>query len=306
MRISTSGRLARVDLAPVLALLPALTNEWARLRFGADGKAVNPVTGEAVDAFALVDGTHRRTGARYAVIVETPKLELPVELKDDFKAEQDRLTRGKYSRESWNDYMDRRERASVRVGTERRTLLLTLQADDASHIAVSVTDERARWVVDVDMTHRRFPRVALAGRADVTGMLKDDDMPGCVRVLIGGSAQGHATVDLAAIEAGGTLLDGDGRARLGRVQARGRVRSSAKEWRVDGSLTVKPKGIGRIGALVIRRRRREMSAELQRFWGAADGLKGQVERLKRSISAEGGPAAFVHRALWDPTFDPMR
>nr|MCW2728244.1 hypothetical protein [Aeromicrobium sp.] len=75
MRFTTSGSLRRIDVSLVADVIGPLREEWAALRFGADGAVVNPVTGDPVPVLRLVEGRHRSPGARYEVVTRTPVVE---------------------------------------------------------------------------------------------------------------------------------------------------------------------------------------------------------------------------------------
>lgn len=309
MRLKTSGSVRRIDIASVQRLIPPLIEEWARLTFDAGGAVVNPITGASNPALALVEGRHRQIGSRYAVTIETPRLELPEHLRPSFDREELELVRSGASDEAWRVHHERRSEASVPVGVDRTTVSVTIRADDARRLAVTIADEEGRYSVDVEIRHGQLPHVELAGRVDLTAMIRKAGAPGCLAGFLGGMAHANATVDLATLAAnGGTLLDATGRMNRFDGAASSRVETTARQWRVDGVVTVRGQGLGRIVLLVAGRRARRQAADaLEWFWQTSDQWIGDVEDELRTLASEidraGGPEEFAHRALWDPEFD---
>ena len=189
--------------------------------------------------------------------------------------------------------------------------VVVVREDDADHLAVTISDEHARWAVDVDMRHGAFPRFDLTGQTDLTRLIRDSGTPPGLSRLLGGRGRGRATVDLSVLEnRGGALIDAEGRVNRFRGDARVNVDTSSQEWRVDAAARLTARGIGRLVLLFARRRiKRGFDDGLARFWETAaystsHQLKNQLRDLARLVDDEGGEAAFVHRALWDPDFDP--
>lgn len=300
MRLKTSGSVRRIDLQAAQQLLPPLVDEWARLTFGPDGAVVNPITGGPHTALVLVEGRHRQAGTRYAVTIETPTIEVPPDpgpeaggsADDDLRRIQEL----------------RRREAGITVGAERTTLAVVVRADDSRRLAVTVGDEGGNWSVEVDIEHGPLPRIELVGRVDLTALVRGAGAPGCLAGFLGGPAHGTATIDPSALAGGrGTLLDATGSMKRFGGTARAEVETSSRAWRVDGAVSVRASGLGRIALLVAGRRvRRQAAQALQQCWESSETWIGGVEDDLRELSSEieraGGPEPFVHRALWDADY----
>jgi hypothetical protein len=271
VRFRSSGDVRRIDVEPVLELVRPLREEWTRLRFDASGRVVNALSGEAEQTLVLIEGRHRQPAARYRVTVP----------------EQ-----------------------SVLAASGDESCLITLHHDDEHRLAFTVSQEHERWSVDVDLHHGSRPRAVLVGRLDLRAVLEADGTPGCLARLVAGLAGGTVTVDLGALEGPSSpLVVAEGHANRFHADGRIDVGASGRRWRVDGQAAVGGRGLGRLVVLLVRRRvRRGVDRRIERFWAGADGWISQLERdvsqLRSSVAQEGGPEAFVHRALWDPTFDP--
>lgn len=307
--VKTSGTVRRIDIVPVVKLVPSLFGEWARLEFDGSGAVLNPLTGAAVPAFALVEGRHRAAGARYSVTIETPKLELPEARRAEFDREMAALGGGRHTEEEWAAHYQRRNDAMVRVGVEQSTCFVTLKEDDARGMAATVSEDRGRWAVTVDLRRGVLPRIEVAGWVDLTAMIKDEVGSGCLAQLLGGSGEGSATLDLGTLAGnGGGLLEAKGQANRFRGATQAEVAGSAREWKLDGALSLRARGLGRVVLLVARRRiRRHLEGEIKRFWASSADWVTTAEADLRALAAaaerEGGEEVLVRRMLWDAEFD---
>jgi hypothetical protein len=72
LKVTTSGVLRRIDLAPAIDLLPALFQEWDDLQFDHAGQVVDAPVGSAISQLLLIEGRHRQPGARYEVTTDQP------------------------------------------------------------------------------------------------------------------------------------------------------------------------------------------------------------------------------------------
>lgn len=307
--VKTSGSVRRIDIGQLVKLIPPLFDEWARLEFDSSGAVRNPVTGASVPALALVEGRHRLPDARYRVTIETPKLDLPESRRAEFDRELAALNGGGHSAEEWAAHYKRRAEASVQVGVDVSTSFVTLTQDDAYGMAATISEDRGRWTVDVDIRRGVLPRIEAAGWIDLTAMIKDEVGVGCLAGLLGGSGEGTATLDLTALAGqGGRLFEGNGRANRFRGAGRADVVGSAAEWKLDAALSLRARGLGRAVLLVMGRRiRRILEGQIKQFWESAADRVTAAETDLRVLATEveraGGEEAFVHRALWDPNFD---
>lgn len=307
MKITTSGTLRRVDLAPAVDLLPALRDEWAGLKFDHDGWLINPLTQERVDTVRLVGGRHRRPGARYRIA--TPEVDLPEDQRAEFDAELEALAHSGADQAEWEDHFVRRQAASVPTGTDEHVLTFTLRGDDMRSLGGTLTDDSGHWSVDVDVHHRRLPAIDLRGAVDIDALLLATGTPGCLARFLGGRGEGTATVDLATIEGDGRSVDAEGHAGRFHGSVQMHTRTSPTEWQLDGTGTLRARGLARpIQWIVGRRLRRRIEASLTSWWADAEprlrSLRAEMDQLRSAIEHEGGEAAFVRRALWDDTFDP--
>lgn len=311
MELSTAGELGRVDLGPIVALLPALRDEWAELTFSSDGSLINPLTGATSSSIALLDGRHRQAGARYRVTVTTPTFGLPESRRAEFGEDSRRLSRRNAEREAWDDHFARRRQALVQVGVEARHLAARLREDTARTLAFSLTDEDEHWTVEMTivMEDGTLPCVLLSGRADLRALLRAEGTPGCFAGFLGGAATGTGTFDLAVLERGGRMIEVEGRARRVRGGARFDVRTSTTTWAVDGKGRLRARGLARpVMWFAGRHVRDRIEATLADLWAGSEsrttGVSSQMVRLHAALAEEGGPAPFVHRVLWDESFDP--
>ncbi|MCL3817062.1 hypothetical protein [Aeromicrobium wangtongii] len=281
MRFSTSGSLRRIDVSLLASAIEALRDEWAALRFGTDGVLVNPVTGAPYPDLRLVEGRHRAPGARYEVVTRTPALEP-------------------------NPVNDQRGAISVPTGVTETTSTVVLRTDDSRHLAVTIGDARELWTVDVDMTHARLPRFDVAGRFDATAMIAAEGVPGCLSRLLGGVADGTATVDLAAIERRrrSTLAQASGRFNRFRGSGSVSVKTSARTWEVSARATVRGKGLARlVMPFVAGRLRRAFDDEAATFWDdtarRVDDAARELARIEDLVATEGGVGTVIHRLMWE-------
>ncbi len=296
-------------MSPIVDLLPALWEKWGGLEFDRDGQVLNSLTSEPLASFALVDGRHRQPGARYRATITTPKYDLPEGRRAEFEKESRKLSQRNAKQEEWSDHFARRREASVQVGTEEQLLTLTLRDDNSRRLAFGVSDETEHWTVDVDLEHGRLPSVQVSGTLDLTARLKADGTPGCLSGILGGTGVGTATVDLATVERGGSLVVAEGRATRFRGNLGVDVRTSATTWSIEGTFVLRARGLARpILWFAGRRMRRSIDQSVAEFWSDSEShvreLDRQVQRLRAAIAEEGGSAPFVRRSLWDDGFDP--
>lgn len=309
MKFTTSGQLRRLDLSPIVDLLPALLEEWGGLQFDRDGQVLNPLTGESLASFALVDGRHRQPGARYRATITTPKYDLPEDRRAEFEEESRKLSQRSAKQDAWNDHFARRREASVQVGTGEQVLTLTLRDDNSRRLAFGVSGETEHWTVDLGLERGRLPSVQVSGSLDLTAILRADGNLGCVSGILGGTGAGTATVDLATMERDGSFLVADGRANRFRGALGFDVRTSATTWSIEGTFVLRARGLARpILWFAGRRIRRSIEESVAEFWTDSEShvaeLDGEIQRLRAAIVEEGGSAPFVRRSLWDDEFDP--
>ncbi|MET0447038.1 MAG: hypothetical protein ABW004_01475, partial [Aeromicrobium sp.] len=206
MRFTTAGSFPRFDHSLLVEALPPLREEWAALRFGRDGAALNPLSGEPNDTLRLVEGRHRSPGARYEVMTRTPVTRLDPERERALQAE---LVSGQEI--DYAEYGRRAAELSEPTGEVTESVnRFTLRSDDSRALAVTVADPSELWSVDVDIVHGRIPRIVVEGRADATAMMVAEDVPRWLARRIGVAAAGTETIDLATFDqrAGGTLAEG--------------------------------------------------------------------------------------------------
>ncbi|MET0930574.1 MAG: hypothetical protein ABWX74_13725 [Aeromicrobium sp.] len=273
MRFSTAGSFPRFDHSLLVEALVPLREEWAALRFGADGAVVNPLSGEPNDTLRLVAGRHRSPGARYEILTRTPEPSEP---------------------------------AGELTETISR---FTLRGDDSRALAVTVTDPQELWSVDIDIVHGRIPRIVLEGRADATAMMVAEDVPRWLARRVGGTATGTATIDLATIEqrAGGTVAEASGVVKLLRGSGSATVTPTPTTWDVAGSADLTGQGLGRLALRLFGKRlRRSFDDAVTAYWKNvpldAAGWETDLHRIEDVIAAEGGVATVIHRGLWDPAY----
>lgn len=303
MRLSTSGRVPRVDHSLLVEVLVPLREEWAALRFDAAGDVVNPVTGASIDALRLVEGRHRAAGARYEVTTRTPVTAADPELKRTLEAELLRRPDP-----DWTEYGRRLAEITAPTGEVTvSTTGFTLRADDSRVLAITLADPAALWSVDVDVVHGRIPRVEVAGRADATSMMLAEDVPRWLARRVGGDAAGTATIDLATFEHRGTatFVDAKGRLRLVRASASATVTPEPAAWDVAATIDVAGRGLGRLALRMFRNRiQRSFDAAAATYWKQlpenAAGLQKFLARLRVVVDGEGGVAPLLHTALWEP------
>lgn len=292
MRIQTAGDLRRVDVAPLLGLLPALRDEWRDLHFDVSGCAIDPLVGDPTTSLTLLGGRHRQRGARYQIAVATPAAG---------PSERDSSSR------SWRSTSGS---ASAETARARHRLVATLRDDDARQLAFSLSDETEHWIVDVVIRHAYLPSVEVSGRVDLTALLRANGTPGCLGALFGGKGGGNGVLDLGAIERGGAAIEAEGRANRFQARVGLEVRPSATSWAVIGAGTLRARGLGRpVLWFAGPRLRRHIGHLLAEFWESAGSrmsdLEHEMARLQAAIDDEGGPRPFIQRALWDDDFDPL-
>ncbi|MCD9154495.1 hypothetical protein [Aeromicrobium duanguangcaii] len=306
MRFSTSGKVRRIDLTLAAAVITALRDEWAGLTFGPGGAVMNPLTDEPFRDLVLADGRHRTPGARYELITRTPVFEPDPEQLRDLNAE---MLDGKdigAADIDWQAYGARSRAISVQTGMTESTTAFTLIADDARHLAVSVTDPAGVWSVEVDLIHGQLPRVELAGRHDATAMIAAEGAPGCLARLLGGIATGTASIDLAALEqrGKGTLAQASG--QFNRFRGTGSVdlKTSARAWDVKAGATVRGRGLGRpLLWFFGSRARRAFDEAAASFWDRLPQTMNETEAGLRELAdlarSEGGLDRVVRHTLWE-------
>ncbi|MEO5840104.1 MAG: hypothetical protein ABIQ73_27345 [Acidimicrobiales bacterium] len=202
-----------------------------------------------------------------------------------------------------------RQADSRYVVTLDEPVVVTLKHDDSYTIAATISDERRRWAVDVEIGRARLPTIDLAIRVDLVAATSTDGTPGRMSRLLGESGEGRATIDLRPIEGkGGTLVDAHGRMNRFRGTARGEVDTGAENWSVDAAVSVRGRGLGRVVMLLAGRRvRRHFEHRFEQFWRTSDARIIRAERalqhLAAAVQREGGEGPLVRRALRDPDFD---
>jgi hypothetical protein len=310
VRLGTSAEIRRIDLGPVLDLLPPLRREWAELEFDGTGLVVNPITGQSMEQVTLVQGPHLQAGAVYRVVIRSPRLEVPEHRAAELDDELRRLVDRKAGREEMRRHAGRRREASIVVGTDEAVSRVVLRDDGARRLACTITREGERWTIDAALDDARLARLELSGRIDITAALRSDGLPGCLAGLLGGTGEGRGVIDLSRLEApGGLLVEADGRANRFAGRGKVNVKASRTRWRVEIRGTVRGKGLGRLALLVARRPiRMGVERRLAELGGSEESWTADLERdigeLRRAIDAAGGAAGFVHRSLWEPGFDP--
>jgi len=306
MRLATSGSIPRLDISlPVAALVP-LREEWAALRFGADGRAINPVSGEPTDAIRLVEGRHRSPGARYETVIRTPRMSADPDQVRALEAEL--LDRPDID---WTEYHRRRAELSTPTGEVDESISgFTVRSDDARALAVTFADPKDRWSVDVDVEHGRIPRVLLTARADATSLIQDEGAPRWLARRVGGTATGTATIDLSTIErrGGGTLAEGSGRVKLLRGEGAATVTPSVSAWDVDASVDLHGKGLGRLALRLLGKRlRRSFDEGAAAYWSSIPGTvasgRAFLVQVQQVVDGEGGLATVLHRTFWESGYD---
>ncbi len=304
MRFSTTGSVRRIDLRTVGSAIHALSQEWASLRFGADGRALNPETGQPVDSLRLVEGTHRSPGARYELVTVTDVLEPDPEqlraLDQEMPAGPDR---------DWAEYHARRSAISVRTGTTETRWDATLDADDARRLALTLHGPDDVWTVELALVHGRLPRLELSADSDVTSLLASDGLPRWLAGLVGGPAHGTGFLDLALLDQRGraTVAEASGAFNRFRAEGTATVTTSARTWDVTARTRLRARGLGRPLLLYFRRRlRRELTETAAQAWAQADQHVAELDRqltaMRRLAETEGGMGRVVHRTLWEPGY----
>jgi hypothetical protein len=94
-----------------------------------------------------------------------------------------------------------------------------------------------------------------------------------------------------------------------RFDARADLHTTTTTWNADGAVSLRARGLGRLVMLVVGGRlRRRIEEWLEQLWRISDQRMADSEAALRELAGmterEGGAAAFVRRALWDPHFDP--
>ena len=295
-----------MDLTPIVDVLPALREEWAGLQFDGSGTLVSPLSGDAVPALRLVAGRHRQPGATYRITVTSPKLELSEARRREFDDEAQKLTRDRATSEQWRSHAARRREASVQVGTRQEHFEATLHDDNQRRLKFSVSDEPATWTLDVEIEHGRWPKVDLNGRIDLSAVLRADGTPGCLAGFLGGTGRGSAVLELAALERGGQAIRAEGRANRFRGSAKANIRASATKWILDGTGSLRARGLGRLVLAFAGRRVRDgINGSIDEFWTKArtNEWEQHLSQLRDQVDATGGPGPFVRRAIWDRDFN---
>jgi hypothetical protein len=124
------------------------------------------------------------------------------------------------------------------------------------------------------------------------------------RPLVRWAGPRRCTADFGSLEArGGTIVEAAGRVRRFRFAARADVDTSPTAWALDGSLSVKGRGFGRIILFFTGWwLRSQIAAALDQFWAdsaaAIDDAEQQLLDLDKRVKDAGGEAAFVRHALW--------
>lgn len=308
MKFATSGEIRRIDISPLLDLLPPLRDQWASLEFDSSGYVVNPLTGQPIDQFTLVAGRHLQARAVYRVRLRAPRLEVPEHRAAELDDELRQLVDRKASRVEMREHARRRREASSVIGVDEVVGTVVLRDDDADRLACTITQEQDRWSIDVAIDEARLPRIEVSGRIDLTAALRAEGMPGFLAALLGGSGDGQGKVDLSHLEGpSGRLVGATGRANRFTGSGNVDVNASLTSWQVKGSVTLQGHGLGRLALLVGRRPiRKSVARQLAELWDSKESWIGEVEQnieeLKRALEEAGGAANFVRRSLWEPGF----
>lgn len=308
VKLATSGEIRRIDISPLLDLLPPLREEWATLEFDSSGYVVNPLTREPIDQFTLVAGRHLQARAVYRARLRVPRLEVPEHRAAELDDELCQLVDRKASRVEMREHARRRREASSVIGVDEVVATVVLLDDDAGRLACKITQEHDRWSVDVAIDEARLPRIELSGRIDLTAALRAEGLPGFLAGLLGGSGEGQGQVDLSHLEGpSGRLVEASGRANRFTGSGNVDVNALLTSWQVEGTVTLQGHGLGRLAILVGRRAiRKSMARQLAQLWDSKESwtsdFEQYIEELKQAVEAAGGAANFVHRSLWDPGF----
>ncbi|MEM9038095.1 MAG: hypothetical protein AAGD18_26135 [Actinomycetota bacterium] len=303
MRFSTSGSIERLDLGPLLALVPPLLAEWAGLRFD-DGHPVNPLSGLAEASVTLVEGRHRHEGARYRIVTERLAGEMPHHLNPEVDEQIAELRRRRGMRPiPMMTSAQRRQRAKELIGTVESTTEVVLVSDDRTGLRFVVTRVEDDQIYEVDIEIgldgtptmsaelRRAELSADAGRLErwLAAWLLPND--GAVRADPG-----------PLLGEGGCALRGSVRTRRFRVAGRVFVARSGDVWLVRARGWVIPRGLALLFApfLWVPARRAGQQA-IERAWADLPSRWEQAAHDLRELATsleELGPEAVVRQALW--------
>lgn len=185
------------------------------------------------------------------------------------------------------------------VPTEMR---IDLHGDDGTTVRATLTAPADRWSADVVVGRGPGARVEATVRIDLRAVLRSGCGAGCIGGLLGRRAAIEATGDTGGVA--GTF-------GTSRFRGRGRVTVVPRvaRWEVEGLVKLHGRGLGRLVLAVAGGRiRRDIDDEAARFWASAEtwaaDREAELAELAADTAAAGGPAPFVRRALWDPTFRP--
>lgn len=282
MRWSSEAVLDRVDLAPLVALLPHLVDEWAELAFGSDGRPLHGRTGVPLvspDISArLLRGPHRAPGATY----EVRTVVRPEPLASGTVPDPIETTYG-----------------------------LTTVRDDRDRVEAVVVCEEQGLEGRVGLGFGVTPSAVGAARWDLDRAFRADDA-GCFAIvmtgLVGRRADAAGTLDLRPLlgagGSGGTpVLTAEATLTIGAAEVEVTVVPSLTTWTVRIDVRIRARGRGRLLFPFVRTRiRTSLDDQAEEAWAGARAAIGQLRsdlaRLPDEIATAGGPRAFVHDELW--------
>ncbi|MCP3877262.1 MAG: hypothetical protein GY701_02540 [Sulfitobacter sp.] len=279
-RVELTGRgtVSRFDLDGLWSLLPVLREEWANLEFTSSGSVTNPFTAEPLDTLVLLDRRHRQPGAEYSMTPATPT----------------------------------DAAGSGPEGAEVTAFRLRLDVDDHRQLRVLVIDPDKGWSAQVTLAHGADPQLEIAFRANLNAVMANQgETSTAAKLLFGGKATADATLDTAALRGqSGDLASVSGQVNRFPFRAHLTVDSSPALWDLDFGATIEARRLGRILVLLaggqLRREITSGFAGLAARWdGHVTDLRSGIQDLEAAIGSAGGPEQFVHRWLWDPTFNPQ-
>ncbi|WP_166355623.1 hypothetical protein [Phytoactinopolyspora limicola] len=187
---------------------------------------------------------------------------------------------------------------------------VTLRRDDEVQLSLTLTESRDRWTIDADLRHGRPPNLDLTARADLTGLMRDGEIPGIVAWLFRGIGDVAVHVTPAPLlDGSGEVLNAAGHAGRLRFGATIEVASTSTHWDVKAAFTLSARGLARPILLIARPIiKRKIAQADARFWAQASAavteLRKELDEIEEAVANEGGPQPFVRRALWNPDDPP--
>lgn len=286
MRVRASGRIPSLDITLLTELAAAFHTEWQQLRFDAGGEVVDPSGGCQPDRLRLVDGRHGSIRARYLATIRTPLAEWAADGVVDGEAEA-----GAEVAEERVDLVE-----VVVTGMSRRSIAFSV--GDATH---------GSWVAALSMDHSASLRAAVSARSTVLDLAHayGAALNGCLSWLVRGPLTLDAQMDLGALERRrrGEALDLAGQASRYLFGVRVRTAAKAGATDVDVTVSLRGRGMGRVIVLVAWPFvRREIKQFIEQELADATRLADDVDSLRSDVARAGGPSAYAHATIWDPTF----